>query len=101
MPGDQRSFLEFIMARFEAHSLDTIESFAAAGAPDALYELGLMYCSGRGVDVDLVEAHKWFNLAAARGNADARSYRAEIGRELSRREIGEAQRRARTWLAHN
>jgi TPR repeat protein len=60
-----------------------------------------MFCSGRGVSLDLIEAHKWFNLAAARGNDDARRYRIEIARELSRREIGEAQRRARAWLASN
>jgi TPR repeat protein len=32
---------------------------------DALFELGLTYSTGRsGIPVDLVEAHKWFNLAA-------------------------------------
>ena len=87
------------MARYEAHSRDMVEMEAAAGMPDALFELGLMYCSGRGVDLDLVEAHKWFNLAATRGNDEARSYRSEIARELSRSEIGEAQRRARAWLS--
>lgn len=87
------------MARYEAHSRDMVEMAAAAGMPDALFELGLMYCSGRGVDLDLVEAHKWFNLAAVRGNEEARSYRTEIARELSRDEVGEAQRRARAWLS--
>lgn len=89
------------MARYEAHSVDMIVGYAAAGAPDALYELGLMYCSGRGVEIDLIEAHKWFNLAAARGNVEARTYRAEISRELSRKEMGEAQRRARAWLTRH
>lgn len=89
------------MARYEAHSIDLIVGYAAAGAPDALYELGLMYCSGRGVEIDMVEAHKWFNLAAARGNLDARTYRSEIARELTRQQMGEAQRRARAWLARH
>lgn len=89
------------MARFEAHSIDTIVGYAAAGAQDALYELGLMYCSGRGVEIDMIEAHKWFNLAAARGNADARAYRSEIARELTRSQMGEAQRRARAWLTRH
>jgi hypothetical protein len=89
------------MARYEAQSRDFIETAAAAGMPDALFELGLMYCAGRGVQLDLVEAHKWFNLAALRGNDAARGYRAEIGRELSRREVGEAQRRAREWLSRH
>jgi len=87
------------MARFEAHTRGVIECAAQAGMPDALYELGLMYCSGRDVELDMIEAHKWFNLAALRGNELARAYRTEIGRELSRRQMGEAQRRAREWLS--
>ncbi len=87
------------MARFEAASRDMVESAAQAGMPDALYELGLMYCSGRDVQLDLIEAHKWFNLAALRGNDEARAFRAEIARELTRCEISEAQRRARAWLS--
>jgi len=86
------------MARYDANSRDIVETAAAAGIPDALFELGLMYCSGRGVALDLVEAHKWFNLAAVRGNEDARRYRTEVARELSRAEISDAQRRARAWL---
>ena len=76
------------MSRYEAHSRDMVELAAEAGMPDALFELGMMYSSGRGVDLDLVEAHKWFNLAAARGNDDARQYRSEIARELSRADVG-------------
>jgi hypothetical protein len=60
-----------------------------------------MYCSGRDVDYDLVEAHKWFNLAALRGNQDAKRYRAELSREMSRQEIATAQKRAREWLTLN
>jgi TPR repeat protein len=89
------------MARYEAYSHGMVEMAADAGMPDALFELGLMYCSGRGVSLDLIEAHKWFNIAAARGNDDAKRLRSEISRELSRCEIGEAQRRARAWLARN
>ncbi len=87
------------MARFEAHSRDTIKMAAQSGTPDALFELGLMYCSGRDVELDMIEAHKWFNLAAARGNQAAREYRTDIARELNRRQIGEAQRRAREWMS--
>ncbi|MEZ5816167.1 MAG: hypothetical protein R3D44_03710 [Hyphomicrobiaceae bacterium] len=87
------------MARYDAHSRDLVELAAEAGMPDALFELGLMYCCGRGVALDLVEAHKWFNLAALRGNDDAKRYRSEISRELSRPEISDAQRRAREWLS--
>ena len=87
------------MARYEAESREFVEIAAQAGMPDALFQLGLMYCSGRDVELDLIEAHKWFNLAAARGNEAAKRYRHEISVELSRSQIGEAQRRARQWMA--
>jgi hypothetical protein len=76
-----------------------IESTGSVGGPDALLELGLMYCTGRDVSLDLVEAHKWFNLAALRGNIEARRYRTEIASEMTRAEIGRAQRAAREWLS--
>jgi TPR repeat protein len=89
------------MARFEMGAYETVELAAAGGAPDALFELGLMYCAGRDVEVDMVSAHKWFNLAAMRGNADARRYRVEISSEMTRSEIAEAQRQAREWLSRH
>ena len=73
---------------------------AAAGDADALYELGVVYSTGsRGVDVDLVEAHKWFNLAALNGSALGQQCRADISEEMTAREIAEAQRQARAWLS--
>ena len=66
--------------------------------PRGLYELGLKYCLGLDVESDLVEAHKWFNLAALRGNPEAREYRGEIAQDMTKLEISKAQRRAREWL---
>ncbi len=34
------------------------------------FGLGMNYSSGAGVAVDLVQAHKWFNIAAMRGHRD-------------------------------
>ncbi len=48
---------------------------------------------------DLVTAHKWFNLAAMLGNAEARTYRAELAQEMTSEEVAEAQRLAREFLA--
>ncbi len=87
------------MARLELSSRDVIETAAQGGMPDALFELGLTYCSGRDVDVDLIQAHKWFNLAALRGNAEARRYRQEIAADLSRSEVARAQKLAREWMS--
>ena len=72
---------------------------AAKGNPDAYYELGVAFSTGTGgVDVDLVQAHKWFNLAALGGNRDGQICRAEISDEMSREDIAEAQKQARAWL---
>ena len=72
---------------------------AAQGDVQALYELGVAYSTGtHGIDVDLVEAHKWFNLAALNGSREAQQCRADIAEEMSAREIAEAQRQARSWL---
>ena len=73
---------------------------AARGDWNACYDLGVDYSTGaNGVDLDLVEAHKWFNLAASRGGHEgARHCRAEIADEMTAREIAEAQTRARSWL---
>lgn len=73
----------------------------AGSAADSLFELGLMYCAGRDVEMNLVTAHKWFNLAALRGNDEAKRYRMEISREMSKRQIADAQRQAREWLRLN
>jgi uncharacterized protein len=73
---------------------------AAAGEIEAYYDLGVIYSTGsHGVGGgDLVEAHKWFNLAAVGGHEEAACCRADISEEMTAREIAEAQRRAREWL---
>ena len=72
---------------------------AAHGDVDALFELGVIYSTGRGgIEVDLIEAHKWFNLAALSGDTRSQQCRAEIACEMTAREIAEAQRQARAWL---
>ena len=73
---------------------------AAQGDTSAYYDLGVAYSTGsHGVGCDLIEAHKWFNLAAVAGHGEAALCRADISDEMTAREIAEAQRRAREWLA--
>ncbi|MBA4208363.1 MAG: hypothetical protein C0454_02420 [Parvibaculum sp.] len=88
------------MARMQLEMLDKSELAAEGGREDALYNLGLMYSTGHGVEADLVTAHKWFNLAAMKGSIAARSCRAELAAEMTAAEIAEAQRQAREWLAN-
>jgi len=68
---------------------------------DALFELGMMYAAGNSVTVDLVTAHKWFNIAAMKGHPDAARLRREVAAEMSDAEIGKAQLAAREWLKLN
>ena len=89
------------MARFDMASIEHVDAAAQGGGSDALFELGMKYCSGRDVELDLMMAHKWFNLAALRGNQDARFYRMEIAAEMSKAEISRAQRMAREWLSQH
>jgi TPR repeat protein len=75
---------------------------AAEGDRSAYYELGVAFSTGsHGIASDLVEAHKWFNLAAVGGHCEAQYCRAEISEEMTAREIAEAQRRARQWIAES
>ncbi len=85
------------MARMDI-STEKAELATQTAMPDALFELGMLYATGRDVEADLVAAHKWFNLAAARGNRSALTYRLELAREMSSEQIAEAQRLAREWL---
>lgn len=89
------------MARFDARAVETVEIAPGGGTPDGLFQLGLMHCVGRDVPLDLVSAHMWFNLAALRGNAEAKRYRMEIAAEMTKAQIAEAQRQARAWLSRH
>ena len=73
---------------------------AAQGDLAAYFDLGVAFSTGsHGATCDLIEAHKWFNLAAAKGHEEAAWCRADISDEMTAREIAEAQRRARQWLS--
>jgi len=85
------------MARMDM-GMERFEVTAQAGAPDALFELGMLYATGLDVEADLVVAHKWFNLAALKGRGDAISLRREVAEQMSDLEIAAAQREARDWM---
>jgi hypothetical protein len=63
-----------------------------------LFERGLYWASGRAGVVNLIAAHKWFNLAALKGRADAIPLRREVAEMMSEVEIAMAQREARAWM---
>ena len=83
-----RALAEYVSERLRA---------AEGGETEALYDLGLLYSTGQGVGQDMVEAHKWFNLAAMMGLQRAVVDRSDLARDMSTLEIADAQRQAREW----
>ena len=78
--------------------LETATAVDATAIPDVLFERGLYWASGRSGVVNLVAAHKWFNLAALKGRQDAVPMRREVAELMSEGEIATAQREARAWM---
>ncbi len=84
---------------FQGHiDMETATPVEASAIPDVLFERGLYWASGRSGVVNLVAAHKWFNLAAMKGRVDAIALRREVAEMMSEVEIATAQREARTWM---
>ena len=72
---------------------------AAAGSGDrrAMLALGRLYLQGLGVLQDYVEAHKWFNLAASRGEVAAVAERDVLAGKMTPAQVAEAQALAQAW----
>jgi TPR repeat protein len=87
------------MALTDADIAEAKRIARASDASEVLYRLGLKFSSGVKAPVDLVEAHKWFNLAAMRGHDGAKAYRRECADMMTKAEVAAAQKAAREWLA--
>ena len=84
---------------FQGHfDLDTAIPVEPTAIPDVSFERGLYWASGRSGVVNLVAAHKWFNLAALKGRVEALALRREVADMMSEAEIAMAQREARAWM---
>lgn len=72
---------------------------AAAGTGDvrSMLALGRALVKGLGVPQDYVLAHKWLNLAAGRGNAEAAAEREALALKMTPQQIASAQEQARAW----
>jgi TPR repeat protein len=85
------------MARFEMLEAG-FGGMGTTAQADILFELGMMYATGRDCDVDVVAAHKWFNIAAIKGSDRAAEVRAELSASMTKPEIAKALREAREWM---
>lgn len=70
---------------------------AERGDEQAMFSLGFMFAEGDRAPRDTVQAHMWFDLAAAHGSAEAAQKRDELARRMSAAELSEARRRAQSW----
>lgn len=76
------------------------DAVRVSGGAEAAFEMGMAYSSGAdGFPLDLVQAHRWLNVAALCGYRPALAWRAEIAAEMDGGEIVEAQRLARATMA--
>jgi TPR repeat protein len=80
-------------------NFDTAERVDTSAIQDILFDRGMHWSCGRSGIVDLVAAHKWFNLAAMKGREDALAMRREVAEMMSEVEVAAAQRAARAWLS--
>ena len=87
------------MAFTDSEIAEAHEAVRSCGDSENLYKLGLIYSTGQGDGMDLVQAHMWFNLAASRGSQAAKECRRELSDMMSKDLIAEAQKRAREWLS--
>ena len=67
---------------------------ADAGDAEAELRLGKLSEEGLGVPQNYVEAHRWYNLAAAAGAPGAAEARDALAAKMSKEQLGEAQRLA-------
>jgi uncharacterized protein len=76
--------------------------WSAVNSADAQHRLGVLFLKGEGVPQDFVEAHRWFNLAAANeppGDDRDRfsKSREAVAGKMTPAQIAEAQKLAREW----
>ncbi|TCP81154.1 hypothetical protein C8J31_11326 [Rhizobium sp. PP-CC-2G-626] len=85
------------MARFDLQNF-TYATIAGENRAEAFCNMGLMYATGRGCDIDVVAAHKWLNIAAIKGSERAAELRAELAATMSKADLAIALRSAREWM---
>ncbi len=80
-------------------ALREFRPLAEQGNADAQNALGWMYYIGGGVLQDYVQAHMWYNLAAAQGDKAAAKNRDIVATKMTPDDVSKAQRMAREWLS--
>ncbi len=70
---------------------------AGAGLPQAQHTLGLLFTNGEGVPRDYVRAYLWLSLSAKRQNRIALKDRNAVARQMTAKQIQEAEALVGAW----
>ena len=106
-PGLELSYAqrEIFNYAFDAYTKESFEEayqgfkeLSEAGSSVSQYFLGVMFLRGCGALQDFVQAHVWFNIAASKGHAKARTHLEKLTLKMSPEQVAEAQRIARDWV---
>ncbi len=89
---DNSYLKDFILLRNDPSKVGAVREAAERGEVDAQYTLGLIYAEGRGVTIDLAQAHYWLSLAVEQGDRDADLLRNIVGSQMSEDEYAAAKR---------
>ena len=71
---------------------------AETGDVPSQFRLATLYATGNGTDLDYVQAHAWFNIAATRGHAEAGAQRDVLGKLMTPDQVSAAQAQVRTFF---
>jgi len=92
-PMRDTSYLkDLILLRHDPAKVGLIRAAAERGEVDAQYAMGLIYAEGRGVAIDLAQAHYWLSLAVEQGDRDAERLREVVGCQMTDEEYSAAKR---------
>jgi TPR repeat protein len=90
--SDNSYLKDLVLLRNDPETVLRVREAAARGEVDAFYALGLIYAEGRGVPIDLAQAHYWLSLAVREGDRDAEQLRNIVGSQMSDDEYEAAKR---------
>lgn len=80
-------------------ALQEFRESADRGDAYSQYMLGRLHEAGNGTTQDFVQAHKWYNLAAANGHRHADEARDLLAERMTSGQVAQAQQAARDWQA--
>ncbi|MBK1642822.1 hypothetical protein CKO12_13265 [Chromatium okenii] len=91
---------DLVLFRNDPSKVAPIRAAAESGEVDAQYAMGLICAEGRGVSIDLAQAHYWLSLAIDQGDRDAVRLREVVGCQMNDAEYHAAKRLYAAGVLH-